>query len=51
MLTGLGGKLLARSLATSGLAGSLLGASHCCDDVAMKKVVVVDEMLWWRCGL
>jgi hypothetical protein len=25
----LGGKLLTRSLATSGLAGSLLGASHC----------------------
>lgn len=26
----LGGKLLARSLATSGLSSGLLGASHCC---------------------
>jgi hypothetical protein len=30
LASGLGGKLLARSLATSGLAGGLLGASHCC---------------------
>jgi hypothetical protein len=46
---GLGGKLLARSLATSGLAGGLLGASHCC------RWELVMLLLWWgvedeRCG-